>query len=440
MGSTESERRSGRPEYARSEQLYRRASGLFPAGVNSPVRAFKAVGGDPLFFQRAEGAYLYDVDNNRYIDYVCSWGAIMAGHAHPHVVEAVARAAEKGLSFGASHEGEIRLAEEIVQRYSALEKLRFVNSGTEATMSAVRLARGATGRELLVKFDGCYHGHADYLLVKAGSGLATFGNPDSAGVTASAARDTLVVPFNDIEGVNRLFAEKGDQIAAVIVEPVAGNMGVVPPAPGFLEALRDLTHDSGALLIFDEVMTGFRVDKGSACALYGVIPDLVCLAKVIGGGMPVGAYGGSADLMNNIAPLGPVYQAGTLSGNPVGMAAGLATLELLTDEAYQRCFDCAAALEAGLVAIFRDLEVPAVVQRVGAMLSVYFTEDPVNTTAAAMATDREYFGRLFTGLLAEGVNLPPSPLEAWFLSAAHSEADIEHTVEAVRRVAESLKQ
>ncbi|GIV18882.1 MAG: glutamate-1-semialdehyde 2,1-aminomutase [Armatimonadota bacterium] len=414
----------------RSSQLYARAQQLMPAGVNSPVRAFRAVGGTPFYIHSAQGAVLTDVGGNHYIDYVCSWGALILGHTHPAVVKAIQEAVAKGTSYGAPHEGEILLAEEIVRAMPWVEMLRFVNSGTEATMSAIRLARAATGRPKILKFEGNYHGHADHLLAKAGSGIATFGLPDSAGVPAEMTQHTLVAPYNHAEAVEALFHEAGEQVAAVIVEPVAGNMGVVPPAPGFLQSLRECTSRYGSLLIFDEVMTGFRVSRQGAAGLYGVVPDLVCLGKIIGGGLPVGAYGGKRELMQMVAPLGPVYQAGTLSGNPLAMAAGLATLRELHDEVYAQLEERVAFLQQALAESASQLGVPAQVHRVGSMLSVFFTDCAVTDTASAFSTDRQLYARLFHAMLRRGVFLPPSALEAWFVSTAHTESHIERTAKA----------
>lgn len=414
----------------RSQQLYTRAQSLMPAGVNSPVRAFRAVGGVPFYIASAKGAVLTDVDGNRYIDYVCSWGALVLGHSHPSVVRAIKKVSEKGTSYGAPHEGEILLVEEIIRALPWVQMLRFVNSGTEATMSAVRLARAATGRPKILKFDGNYHGHADYLLAKAGSGVATFGLPDSAGVPAELTQHTLVAPYNHVEAVENLFREAGEQIAAVVVEPVAGNMGVVPPASGFLQALREITQRYGSLLIFDEVITGFRVSRQGAAGLYNVTPDLVCMGKIIGGGLPMGAYGGRRDLMQMVAPLGPVYQAGTLSGNPLAMAAGLATLRELDETAYEQLEARSGALQEAITQTTRKLGVPAQVNRVGSMLSVFFTDRPVTDTESAMSTDRQLYARLFHALLKRRVFLPPSALEAWFVSTAHTDAHIERTARA----------
>ncbi len=407
-----------------------------PAGVNSPVRAFGAVGGDPIYLARGEGALLTDVDGNTYIDYVCSWGPLILGHCHPDVISAVERTARLGTSYGAPHEGEIQLARTIVQAMPWIQMLRCVNSGTEAGMSAIRLARAATGRDKILKFEGNYHGHVDSLLVKAGSGLATFGLPDSAGVPEAMTRDSLVAPYNHLDAVEEVFSQQGESIAAVIVEPVAGNMGVVPPRAGFLEGLRELTKRHGALLIFDEVITGFRVSPSGAAGLYEITPDLVCLGKTIGGGLPVGAYGGRRDLMEQVAPLGPVYQAGTLSGNPLALAAGLATLENLTSEVYQELERKGALLEQGLVEAITNCGVKAQLNRVGSMLSVFYTDQRVEDNETAFSTDRALYGRLFHGLLQRGVYPPPSALETWFVSAAHDDSQIEQTVTAFKAALE----
>lgn len=413
-----------------SKDLMKRAKKLMPAGVNSPVRAFQAVGGDPVFIAQAEGPILTDVDGNSYVDYVCSWGPLILGHCHPDVLRAVGEAARKGLTYGAPHQGELNLADIITKAMPWIEMLRFVNSGTEAAMSAIRLARAATGRTKIVKFEGNYHGHVDSLLAKAGSGVATFGLPDSSGVPAEMTRDSMVAPFNHLEAVEELFKEEGEKIATVIVEPVAGNMGVVPPAEGFLAGLRELTRHYGALLILDEVMTGFRVSRGGAAQLYDVKPDLVCLGKIIGGGLPVGAYGGRRELMEMVAPLGPVYQAGTLSGNPVAMAAGLATLGQLTAELYSLLEMKGKALEAGVLEAVRKCGVAGQVNRVGSMLSLFLCDQPVSDSQTAFSTDRALYGRLFHALLSRGIYLPPSALESWFISAAHSESHIESTLQA----------
>ncbi|MGD9523985.1 MAG: glutamate-1-semialdehyde 2,1-aminomutase [Gemmatimonadales bacterium] len=417
---------------ATSRALFARAEGLLPGGVSSPVRAFRGVGGTPRFMRRGEGAYLIDADGNRLVDLVCSWGPLILGHAHPEVVEAVSRVLRDGSTFGAPTEIELELAERVVATFPAIDMVRFVSSGTEAGMSVVRLARGATGRTGLVKFDGCYHGHADPLLAAAGSGVATLGLPDSAGVSAATTADTIVVPFNDLEAVERVFAARGDQIAAILLEAVAGNMGVVPPAPGFLAGLRAIADRHGALLVIDEVMTGWRVDPAGAQVRYDVRPDLVCLGKVIGGGFPAAAYGGRRDLMLQVAPVGPVYQAGTLSGNPVAMAAGLATLDVLArGEAWPAADRFAAALEAGLREAAERVGIPLTVQRVGTMLTPFFTEDPVRNYADARAADAARYGRFFHAMLDAGVYLPPSAFEASFTSAAHGDAELERILAAL---------
>jgi glutamate-1-semialdehyde 2,1-aminomutase len=410
---------------AASERLFAASQRLIPGGVNSPVRAFKGVGGTPRFIVRGEGAWLVDADGNRYVDLVLSWGPLILGHAHPEVLEAIVRAAEAGTTFGAPTELELRLAERVVATFPSVDMVRFVSSGTEATMSAVRLARAATGRALLVKFDGCYHGHADHLLAAAGSGVATLGLPDSPGVTAAAVGDTLVLPFNDLGAVESLFESRGDQIAAVLAEPVPGNMGVVPPASGFLQRLRALTRRYGALLVFDEVMTGWRVHPRGAQVLYGIEPDLTCVGKVVGGGLPAAAYGGRRDLMERVAPAGPVYQAGTLSGNPLAMAAGLATLEVLTRpgtweraEAFARRVAEAIEQRAG------DAGVAVTVQRVGTMLTPFFTSAPVRDFTGARRTDRAGYNAFFHAMLESGVYLPPSAFEAAFTSAMHGDAEL----------------
>ena len=418
-----------------SRRLFAEAETLLPGGVDSPVRAFKAVGGNPLFIDRAEGAYLWDVDGNRYVDYMMSWGPLILGHAHPEVVRAVHAAAERGTSFGAPSPLEVELAKLVRAFLPAMERLRFVNSGTEATMSALRLARGFTQRTKIVKFEGCYHGHADLLLVKAGSGVATLGLPDSPGVPPATVADTLVARYNRLDSVARHFEQFPREIAAVIVEPVAGNMGVVPPADGFLEGLRALTAEHGALLIFDEVMTGFRVHPGGVQGLAGIPPDLTTLGKVIGGGLPVGAYGGRADIMELVAPSGPVYQAGTLSGNPLVMNAGLATLtELRRPGVWERIADTAEELAARLEHAVRDAMVPAYVNRAGTMLTLFFAEGPVTDWTGASACDTDRFARFFRDLLERGVYWVPSQFEAAFLSAAHGRAEIDATETAVRQV------
>jgi glutamate-1-semialdehyde 2,1-aminomutase len=418
---------------SRNRTLYERARARIPAGVNSPVRAFGAVGGTPLFFERASGPYLWDADGKRYIDYVGSWGPMVLGHTHPAVVEAVQAAASKALSFGAPTEAEIELAEEICRLVPSIEMVRLVSSGTEATMTAIRLARGHTGRSLIVKFEGCYHGHADSLLVKAGSGALTFGNPSSAGVPAETAAHTLVLDYNDSVQIERLFADKGGQIACVIVEPVAGNMNLVLPKPGFLETLRQCCSAHGAVLLFDEVMTGFRVAQGGAQARYGITPDLTTLGKVIGGGLPVGAVGGKREIMQKIAPLGPVYQAGTLSGNPVAVAAGLATLKLIQEKDFQSKIEATTrSLVEGLASEARAAGVVFSAQSVGSMFGLYFRAAPPTSFAEVMQCDKGRFNRFFHAMLARGVYLAPSAYEAGFVSASHGSAEVEATLAAAR--------
>ncbi|EKP94897.1 glutamate-1-semialdehyde 2,1-aminomutase [Thermaerobacter subterraneus] len=426
---------------ARSRELWERARQLLPGGVSSPVRAFAAVGGTPRFIDRAKGPYVTDVDGIRYVDYVMAWGPLILGHAHPAVVQAVQRQAEQGTAYGAPTEVELALAEAITAAMPSMERVRFVNSGTEAAMSALRLARAFTGRDKIVKFAGCYHGHADSLLVEAGSGVLTLGLPGSPGVTAGAAADTWVLPYNDVAAVEELFARHGEEIAAVIVEPIAGNMGVVPPDPGFLPALRRLTREAGALLIFDEVITGFRVGLGGAQGLLGIVPDLTCLGKIIGGGLPVGAYGGRADIMERVAPAGPVYQAGTLSGNPLAMAAGLATLEVVSQPGtYERLERQAARLAEGLLAEARAQDVPYCVQRVGSMWTGFFHPGPLRNLEEVRRSDTAFYARYFHGMLREGVYLPPSAFEAAFVSLAHTDQDIEFTVEAHARALRRARQ
>ncbi len=415
----------------RSVELYAAAQKVIPGGVNSPVRAFRAVGGQPLFIDRGEGSHLFDVDGNRYIDYVLSWGPLILGHAHPRVVEALKRAVNGGTSYGAPTALETELAELVVEALPAVEMVRFVNSGTEATMSGLRLARAYTGRDKIVKFVGCYHGHADFLLVKAGSGVATLGLPDSPGVPKGTARDTITAPFNDLEAVKEAFAAHPDQIAAVIVEPVGGNMGVLLPGPGFLDGLRRITEENGALLIFDEVMTGFRVAYGGAQSLYGIEPDLTTLGKVIGGGLPVGAYAGRREIMETVAPAGPMYQAGTLSGNPLAMTAGIETLKVLREPGvFERAEQKAAKLAAGVGQAAQDADVPIFQSRAGTMFCTFFTSEAVTDYDSAKTSDTERFGRFFQAMLERGVYLAPSQFEAGFMSAVHSDEDIEQTVEA----------
>ncbi|MBI3044161.1 MAG: glutamate-1-semialdehyde 2,1-aminomutase [Betaproteobacteria bacterium] len=419
----------------RSQKLFQRAQLAIPAGVNSPVRAFRSVGGTPLFIQRGKGAQIWDADGRAYIDYVGSWGPLIVGHAHPEVVKAVQQAAERGLSFGAPTEQEVEMAELLCRLVPSLEQVRLVSSGTEATMSAIRLARGFTGRSRIVKFEGCYHGHADALLVKAGSGALTFGQPSSAGVPEPTAADTLVLEYNNGVALERAFEREGAAIAAVIVEPVAGNMNLVAPRPGFLQLLRKLCTQHGCVLIFDEVMTGFRVALGGAQALYGVEPDLTTLGKVIGGGMPVGAFGGRREMMQAIAPLGPVYQAGTLSGNPVAVAAGLATLKLVQAAGfYDRLAASSRSLCEGLARAARERSIPFSAAAVGGMFGIYFRETPPASYAEVMQCDKEAFNRFFHAMLAEGVYLAPSAYEAGFVSSAHGEAEIERTINAARKV------
>ena len=420
-----------------SKSLFRKASTVIPGGVNSPVRAFKAVGGNPLFIDKAKGSRIYDVDGNSYIDYVLSWGPMILGHAFPRVVNALKKAAEKGTSYGAPTALEIELAELVLKIFPSMDKIRMVNSGTEATMSAIRVARGFTGRDKIIKFEGCYHGHADGLLVKAGSGAATFGLPDSPGVPKSYARNTLTLPFNDIAAFKRLVEKEGKNIACVIVEPVVGNIGCVLPRIGFLDTLRKLTRKHGIVLIFDEVMTGFRVSCGGAQAYYGIKPDMTCLGKVIGGGLPVGAFGGRKEIMSMISPVGPVYQAGTLSGNPLAMTAGIETIKELSKPGIYKSIEAKSAmLEKGLKDAAKKANVSTRFYRAGSMFCTYFTDVDVTDYATAKKADAQKFSRFFSDMLEQGINLAPSQFEAGFMSLAHSEKDIEATVTAAY---ESLK-
>lgn len=414
----------------RSRELFERASHLLPGGVNSPVRAFRSVSGTPPFILSASGCRLTDADGREYLDYIGSWGPMILGHAHTSVTASVIDAAKRGTSFGTPNPTEISLAELILKRVPSLDKIRFVNSGTEATMSAIRLARAAKKRDGIIKFAGCYHGHADPFLIHAGSGVATLGLPDSPGVTKGAAKDTFVATFNDLDSVKAILEKQQGKIAAVIVEPIAGNMGVVPPADGFLAGLRTLCYDHDALLIFDEVMTGFRVHKGGAQELYGIRPDLTTFGKIIGGGLPVGAYGGSEELMSMVAPQGPVYQAGTLSGNPLAMAAGAATLALLDDKKYDLLEELGSRLEEGLLHAASEFHIPVTVQRVGSMLTLFFREGAVRNYDDARKADHNRFATFFHSLLAQGIHLPPSGYEAWFISTAHSNKVIDHTIDA----------
>lgn len=424
---------------AKSEQLFQDALKFIPGGVNSPVRAFRAVGGHPFFVNRAQKAHVWDVDGNDYVDYVGTWGPAILGHAHPAIVKAVQDAAEHGTSFGIPNPFEVTMAKMVCACVPSVQKVRMCNSGTEATMSAIRLARGFTRRDKIIKFDGCYHGHADSLLVRAGSGALTFGHPDSAGVPAAFTQHTIVLPFNDAEAVDAAFAANPGQIAGIIVEPVPGNAGLYLPNPGYLEFLSEVTKANGALLIFDEVMTGFRLARGGAQERFGIRPDLSCFGKVIGGGLPVGAFGGRAEIMDFLAPLGPVYQAGTLSGNPLAMAAGIAALkELEADDAYRKLEELGAALEAGLRAAAEGAGVAVTFSRCGSMFCGYFTSQPVHNVADAMKSDRERFKKYFHGMLEQGVYLAPSQFEAGFISTAHTHDDIEKTVRAAETVMKTL--
>ena len=417
-----------------SNRLFPMAKKVMPGGVNSPVRAFNAVGGDPLFIKCAKGSRIIDVDDNEFIDYVASWGPLIFGHAHPEIVTAIARQAELGSSYGASTELEIQLAEKVVHAVPSIELVRMVSSGTEAVMSALRLARGITGREKIVKFEGCYHGHGDSLLVKAGSGLASLGIPECPGIVSSLAEKTLNLPYNNITKLRELFENEGKEIAALIVEPIGGNMGVVPPMPGFLSALRETTQKAGALLIFDEVITGFRVSLGGAQKLYGITPDITCLGKIIGGGLPVGAYGGSREVMDHISPVGSVYQAGTLSGNPLAMAAGNVMLDLLSKEGvYESLEQKSARLCQGLKQNIESLGIQTQFTRVGSMFSMFFTSQEIVDFETVKSCDTDLFKRYFNGLLGEGVYIAPSQFEAGFMSAVHTDTEIDLTIEASRK-------
>ncbi|RYI31631.1 glutamate-1-semialdehyde-2,1-aminomutase [Bacillus infantis] len=425
--------------YTKSAEAYNEAKSLMPGGVNSPVRAFKSVNMDPIFMERGKGSKIYDIDGNEYIDYVLSWGPLILGHTNDRVVEGIKKVAELGTSFGAPTIAENELAKLVIERVPSIEIVRMVSSGTEATMSALRLARGYTGRNKILKFEGCYHGHGDSLLIKAGSGVATLGLPDSPGVPEGIAQNTITVPYNDMESVKYAFEQFGEDIAGVIVEPVAGNMGVVPPLPGFLEALRDITSEYGTLLIFDEVMTGFRVGYNCAQGYYGVTPDITCLGKVIGGGLPVGAYGGKAEIMERIAPSGPIYQAGTLSGNPLAMTAGYETLSQLTPESYKEFERKADRLEEGLYAAAKKHDIPLTVNRAGSMIGFFFTNEEVINYEKAKTSNLDYFASYYREMANEGVFLPPSQFEGLFLSTAHTDEDIEKTLNAAELAFSKLK-
>ncbi|MGD6841140.1 glutamate-1-semialdehyde 2,1-aminomutase [Bacillus infantis] len=425
--------------YTKSAEAYNEAKSLMPGGVNSPVRAFKSVNMDPIFMERGKGSKIYDIDGNEYIDYVLSWGPLILGHTNDRVVEGIKKIAELGTSFGAPTIAENELAKLVIERVPSIEIVRMVSSGTEATMSALRLARGYTGRNKILKFEGCYHGHGDSLLIKAGSGVATLGLPDSPGVPEGIAKNTITVPYNDMESVKYAFEQFGEDIAGVIVEPVAGNMGVVPPLPGFLEALRDITSEYGTLLIFDEVMTGFRVGYHCAQGYYGVTPDITCLGKVIGGGLPVGAYGGKAEIMERIAPSGPIYQAGTLSGNPLAMTAGYETLSQLTPESYKEFERKADRLEEGLYAAAKKHDIPLTVNRAGSMIGFFFTNEEVINYEKAKTSNLDYFASYYRDMANEGVFLPPSQFEGLFLSTAHTDEDIEKTLNAAELAFSKLK-
>lgn len=426
--------------HVESEKLFAEALKYIPGGVNSPVRAFRAVGGQPFFVNKAKGAKVFDVDGNEYIDYVGTWGPAILGHAHPKIISAIQKTAEQGTSFGIPNPLEVTMAKLVCEAVPSVQKVRMCNSGTEACMSAIRLARGFTKRDKIIKFDGCYHGHADSLLVKAGSGALTFGNPDSAGVPAAFTQHTIVLPFNDVEAVKAAFAANKNQVAGIILEPVPGNAGLYLPEPGYLEFLREITSAHGSLLIFDEVMTGFRLSYGGAQKLFGITPDLTCFGKIIGGGLPVGAFGGRAEIMDLLAPLGPVYQAGTLSGNPLAMAAGIANLEeLQASGAYCKLEELAEQLAAGMRDAAKSANIPVQFNSVGSMFCGYFTDKPVHNLADAMHSDRERFKKYFHGMLNEGIYFAPSQFEAGFISAAHTKDDIEKTVNAAAKVMKCLE-
>lgn len=424
--------------YEKSNKAFKEASELMPGGVNSPVRAFKSVNMDPIFMERGRGSKIYDIDGNEYIDYVLSWGPLILGHTNERVVEGIKKVAEMGTSFGAPTEIENELAKLVIERVPSIEVVRMVSSGTEATMSALRLARGFTGRNKIMKFEGCYHGHGDSLLIKAGSGVATLGLPDSPGVPEGVAKNTITVPYNDLDSVRYAFEQFGDDIAGVIVEPVAGNMGVVPPQPGFLEGLREITEQNGSLLIFDEVMTGFRVGYNCAQGYFGVTPDITCLGKVIGGGLPVGAYGGKAEIMKQIAPSGPIYQAGTLSGNPLAMTAGFETLSQLTPDSYKEFERKADRLEEGLKAAAEKYDIPHTINRAGSMIGIFFTNEDVVNYEKAKTSNLEFFAEYYREMANQGVFLPPSQFEGLFLSTAHTDEDIEKTILAAEKAFSKL--
>ncbi len=425
--------------YENSKKAFQESINLLPGGVNSPVRAFKSVNMDPIFMEKGKGSKIYDIDGNEYIDYVLSWGPLILGHANDRVVEAIKKVAETGTSFGAPTLMENKLAQLVIERVPSIEMIRMVSSGTEATMSALRLARGYTGRDKILKFEGCYHGHGDSLLIKAGSGVATLGLPDSPGVPEGIARNTITVPYNDLESVKYAFEQFGEDIAAVIVEPVAGNMGVVPPLPGFLQGLRDITEKNGTLLVFDEVMTGFRVDYQCAQGYFDVTPDLTCLGKVIGGGLPVGAFGGKKEIMSQIAPSGSIYQAGTLSGNPIAMTAGYETLSQLTEDTYKEFTRKADMLEAGFKEAAETYGIPLTCNRAGSMIGFFFTNEPVKDYETAKQSDLQLFAEYYKEMADNGVFLPPSQFEGIFLSVEHSNEDIQKTIQAAQKAFKAIK-